>query len=195
VAVLGDPQGRGPGAVAVGLTVRDGIDLTLTLPVPRIIDGKYRLDRLIGRGGMGAVYEARDLRLGRDVAVKVMIGGQFGREAALRRFRREARAVARLNHPNIVALHDFGELEGGGAYLVMERIHGASLRAELRRAGSFKPADAAEWFDQVLDGLNAAHEHGVVSGRREGVGQRGQCGGDRDVRAVGHGQSVPEVAK
>jgi len=142
--------------------VRDGRDLTLTLPVPRAIDGKYRLDRLIGRGGMGAVYEARDLRLGREVAVKVMMGGQFGREAALRRFRREARAVARLNHPNIVALHDFGELEGGGAYLVMERIHGASLRAELKRVGVFKPADAAEWLDQVLDGLTAAHEHGVV---------------------------------
>ena len=119
--------------------VRDGSALTLTLPVARTLDGKYRLDRLIGRGGMGAVYEARDLRLGRHVAVKVMLGGTFGHESALRRFRREAQAVARLNHPNIVALYDFGELEGGGAYLVMELLHGATLRAEMKRTGIFAP--------------------------------------------------------
>ncbi len=141
---------------------RDGQALILTLPVPRTIDGKYRLDRLIGRGGMGAVYEARDLRLAREVAVKVMLGGEFGRETALRRFRREAQVVARLNHPNIVALYDFGELEGGGAYLVMERVAGSSLRAEMKRVGAFAPAEVAEWFDQMLDGLAAAHEHGIV---------------------------------
>jgi hypothetical protein len=141
---------------------RDGNALTLTLPVPRTIDGKYRLDQLIGRGGMGAVYAAHDLRLGREVAVKVMLGGGFGHESALRRFRREAQAVARLNHPNIVALHDFGELEGGGAYLVMERVHGASLRAEMKRVGVFAPGETADWFEQMLDGLAAAHEHGVV---------------------------------
>jgi hypothetical protein len=60
---------------------RDGNALTLTLPVPRTIDGKYRLDQLIGRGGMGAVYAAHDLRLGREVAVKVMLGGGFGHES------------------------------------------------------------------------------------------------------------------
>ena len=141
---------------------RDGNALTLTLPVARTIDGKYRLDQLIGRGGMGAVYEARDLRLDREVAVKVMLGGGFGHESALRRFRREAQAVARLNHPNIVALYDCGELEGGGAYLVMERIHGATLRAEMKRVLVFTPDETADWFEQMLDGLAAAHEHGVV---------------------------------
>jgi len=141
---------------------RDGNALTLTLPVARTIDGKYRLDQLIGRGGMGAVYEARDLRLNREVAVKVMLGGGFGHDTALRRFRREAQAVARLNHPNIVALHDFGELEGGGAYLVMERLRGVSLRAEMKRVRVFAPSETADWFEQMLDGLAAAHEHGVV---------------------------------
>lgn len=136
--------------------------MTLTLPVPRTIDGKYSLDRLIGRGGMGAVCAAHDLRLGREVAVKVILGGEFGHDTALRRFRREAQVVARLSHPNIVALHDFGELEGGGAYLVMERVHGASLRADMRRVGVFTPGETAEWFEQMLDGLAAAHEHGVV---------------------------------
>ncbi len=141
---------------------RDGNALTLTLPVARTVDGKYRLDRLIGRGGMGAVYEARDLRLGREVAVKVMLAGAFGHEGSLRRFRREAQAVARLNHPNVVALHDFGELEGGGAYLVMERVAGVTLRAEIKRVGIFTPAAAADWFEPMLDGLAAAHEQGVV---------------------------------
>ena len=141
---------------------RDGSVLTLTLPVARTIDGKYRLDKLIGRGGMGAVYEAHDLRLDREVAVKVMLGRAFGHDSALRRFRREAQAVARLNHPNIVALYDFGELEGGGAYLVMERLHGATLRAEMKRMSAFAPAETADWFEQMLDGLGAAHEQGVV---------------------------------
>jgi hypothetical protein len=141
---------------------RDGAALTLTLPVARVIDGKYRLQRLIGRGGMGAVYEARDLRLGREVAVKVMLGAEFGQEAALSRFRREAQAVARLSHPNIVTLHDFGELEGGGAYLVLERVRGATLRAEIKRLGVFPPPDAADWFEPMLEGLAAAHEQGIV---------------------------------
>lgn len=146
----------------VEICERDANALTLTLPVGRTVDGKYRLDRLIGRGGMGAVYEARDLRLDREVAVKVMLGGAFGQESALRRFRREAQAVARLNHPNTVALYDCGELEGGGAYLVMERIHGVTLRAEMKRVGVFTPAETAGWFQQILDGLAAAHDHGVV---------------------------------
>jgi serine/threonine protein kinase len=141
---------------------RDGSPLTLTLPVTRTIGDKYRLEQLIGRGGMGAVYEARDLGLGRQVAIKIMLGGGFGNETTLRRFRREAQAVARLNHPNIVSLYDFGELEGGGAYLVMERLRGATLRAEMKRVGVFTPTETADWFEQILAGLAAAHERGVV---------------------------------
>jgi len=141
---------------------RDGSTLTLTLPVTRTIGDKYRLEQLIGRGGMGAVYEAHDLGLGRQVAIKIMLGGGFGNSTALRRFRREAQAVARLNHPNIVSLYDFGELEGGGAYLVMERLRGATLRAEMKRIGPFAPAETADWFEQILAGLAAAHERGVV---------------------------------
>src|SRR6185295_9175707 len=76
----------------------DGSELTLTLPVERTIDGKYRLDKLIGKGGMGAVYVAADLRLSRSVAVKIMLGRAFGDRLALRRFEREAQACARLTH-------------------------------------------------------------------------------------------------
>lgn len=140
----------------------DGAELTLSLPVERTIDGKYRLERLIGRGGMGAVYEATDLRLGRRIAVKIMLGRIFGDTAALRRFEREARAVARLNHPNIVAVYDYGGIGAEGAYLVMELVPGIPLRGELTRLGLLTPALAADWFSQILDGVKAAHQQHVI---------------------------------
>jgi hypothetical protein len=140
----------------------DGQSLRLSLPVARTIDGKYRLDRLVGKGGMGAVYEARDLRLDRSVAVKIMLSRAFGEQAALRRFRREARAAAHLDHPNIVAVHDYGALEGEGAYLVMELVRGRTLRDELDRLAPMAPGTAAEWFGPMLDGAAAAHAHGIV---------------------------------
>jgi tRNA A-37 threonylcarbamoyl transferase component Bud32/GAF domain-containing protein len=158
---------------------RDRAPLTLSLPVSRTVDGKYRLDRLIGRGGMGAVYEARDLRLDRSVAVKILLGRAFGQKTALRRFHREARAAARLNHPNIVRVYDFGPLEGEGAYLVMERLEGVTLRATLRRATRLDAAEAVGWFDPLLAGLAAAHAEGIVHRdlKPENViGQRTQTG-------------------
>jgi eukaryotic-like serine/threonine-protein kinase len=157
----------------------DGQPLAPSLPVPRTLDGKYRLDRLIARGGMGAVYQAHDLRLDRPVAVKIMMGRAFGQPSALRRFHREARAAARLNHRNIVTLYDFGTLEGEGAYLVMERLCGTTLRAELDRTGRLTPVAAAGWFEPLLDGVAAAHERGIVHrdlkpenvmGHRDGAG-------------------------
>jgi serine/threonine-protein kinase len=111
---------------------------------------------------MGAVYEARDLRLDRMVAVKVMLGRAFGQPGALRRFRREARAAARVSHPNIVTVHDVGTLAGEGAYIVMERVPGETLRAALERAGTLSPQAAAEWFEPLLHGIAAAHASGIV---------------------------------
>ena len=140
----------------------DGSQLMLSLPVERTIARRYRLERRIGKGGMGVVFEATDLNLNRTVAVKVTTGRLFGDQSALRRFEREARILARLRHPNIVAIHDFGRLGGEGAYLVMERVAGSSWRAELQRLGKIPPATAATWFDQLLGGLQAAHEAGVV---------------------------------
>jgi hypothetical protein len=147
---------------AVEQCARDGAALMLTLPVERTIDGKYRLERLIGKGGMGAVYQAADLRLGRTVAVKVMIGSLFGNVVALRRFAREAQASAKLDHPNIVRIYDFGELHGDGAYLVLEYVPSKTWRHELHRLGVFRPPYAADAFDQLLSGLEAAHRGGVV---------------------------------
>ena len=140
----------------------DATELTLSLPVERTIDGKYRLERLIGQGGMGAVYEAADLRLDRAVAVKIMVGRAFGDQASIRRFAREARAVARLNHPKIISLYDYGSIGADGAYMVMELLHGVTLRAEMARLGVLPAALAADWFDQVLEGLEAAHDQQVV---------------------------------
>ena len=136
--------------------------LTLSLPVPRTIDARYRLDRLIGRGGMGAVYEASDLKLDRIVAVKIMLSRAFGQPGALRRFRREARTAARLSHPNIVAVHDVGSLEGEGAYIVMERVQGQTLRAAMHRHQPMSVGVATEWFEPILNGIAAAHVRGIV---------------------------------
>ncbi len=140
----------------------DGSEVTLTLPVERLVDGKYRLDRRIGRGGMGAVYEAHDARLSRKVAVKVMMGSLFGNRDALRRFEREARASARLNHPNIVLIHDFGRVGGDGAYLVMELLVGETWRDMLLREKALPPPAAGPLLDQLLRGLDAAHRSGVA---------------------------------
>jgi hypothetical protein len=141
---------------------KDGSELTLSLPVERTIDGKYRLERLIGKGGMGAVYQATDLRLHRNVAIKVMLGSMFGDPMALRRFEREARMSARLNHINIIAIYDYGAIGSEGAYLVMELVPGVTLRSELAQREKINPATAADYFDQILEGVKAAHEAAVI---------------------------------
>jgi eukaryotic-like serine/threonine-protein kinase len=141
---------------------RDGYSLKCTLPVPRTIDGRYRLDQLIGKGGMGAVYEARDLRLDRPVAIKMMVGRALAEEQSFRRFQREARAVAKLNHSKVVSVYDCGALGSQGAFLVMERVYGATLRAELNRVGRFQPDAAANLFEQVLEGVAAAHAVDII---------------------------------
>lgn len=141
---------------------KDGATLISTLPVERTIDGQYQLERLLGKGGMGAVYQATDLRLARQVAVKVMTSGDLGGSNALRRFEREARASARLNHANIITVHTSGLIGSSGAYLVMELVEGKTLREELTQSRQLDPNTVAEWVDQLLEGLKAAHEAGVI---------------------------------
>jgi tRNA A-37 threonylcarbamoyl transferase component Bud32/GAF domain-containing protein len=141
---------------------RDREPLTFTLPIQRTIDGRYRLERLVGRGGMGAVYEAKDVRLDRAVAIKILRGNSFGDRNALRRFKSEALALARLRHANIVAVHDFGEIDPLGAYIVMELLRGVNLRSELQSRGGLPPRVVAEWFDQIFEGVKAAHRSAIV---------------------------------
>ena len=123
---------------------RDGAPLVLSLPVERTIGGKYRLERAIGGGGMGSVYEATDLRLARPVAVKIMPARSFGDRTALRRFEREAQAVARLRHPHIVTVHDYGPLQAEGAYLVMELLTGTHAARRNRPAGRHPARDGRD---------------------------------------------------
>lgn len=141
----------------------DDAALELSLPVERTLVGRYQLLRVIGKGGMGAVFEATDLRLQRVVAVKIMMGALFGDPKAQRRFAREAQASARLVHPNIIRVYDFGELAGEGAYLVMERVEGPTWGASVLEQGGFLPPPAAApLLAQLMDGVHAAHEGGVV---------------------------------
>jgi hypothetical protein len=141
---------------------KDATELTLSLPIERTIEQRYRLDRLIGKGGMGAVYEALDVRLNRSIAVKILSGNMFGDSQALRRFEREAQFSAKLNHPNIVAIHDYGLLSTEGAYLVMELVQGETLRSVIRRGKRISPLVAADWFDQICEAMKAAHQMGIA---------------------------------
>ncbi len=142
--------------------VHDRSELTLSLPVERTIEGRYRLDKLLGRGGMGAVYQAADLRLNRNVAVKILGSSSFGEAQALRRFEHEAQTSARLIHPNIITIHDYGVLNTAGAYLVMELVEGETLRSILKRNGRVPAMLAADWLEQILAAVGAAHTAGVI---------------------------------
>jgi tRNA A-37 threonylcarbamoyl transferase component Bud32 len=131
-------------------------------PTPRIIDNKYRVEQVLGRGGMGSVYRARDVRLDRQVAVKVVRPELLDDHEARRRFRREAQLVARLQHPGIVSIFDFGTLDSGGAYLVMELVRGEDLRRVLQREGRLDLARATRILGAVCDAIEAAHQEGVL---------------------------------
>ncbi len=140
----------------------DGQIPALTLPVERVVDSKYRLDRLLGRGGMGSVYSARDLRLDRKVAVKIMLSDLFGHPGAVKRFEREARLAAKISHANVIQIFDFGPVGTMGAYQVMELVEGRTWRQEIHTAGRVPISDCLPWVEQLLDGVQAAHEAGVI---------------------------------
>jgi serine/threonine protein kinase len=122
--------------------------------------GPYEILAPIGAGGMGEVYRARDSKLDRDVAIKVLPESVAADPDTLARFEREAKAVAALSHPNILAIHDFGMHEGT-AYAVMELLEGETLNAMLT-AGPIPPKQAVDYALQVARGLSAAHEKGIV---------------------------------
>jgi serine/threonine-protein kinase len=126
-----------------------------------VLDGRYRLDARIARGGMATVYSGFDLRLDRPVAVKVMHASLAEDEAFVERFRREAKSAARLSHPNVVAIYDQGE-DDGRVYLVMEHVTGTTLRALLREHGHLSPGQSLDIADGVLTALAAAHAAGLV---------------------------------
>ena len=122
--------------------------------------GPYEIRAPLGKGGMGEVYRARDSRLGRDVAVKVLPEHLSSDAQALKRFEREARAVAALSHPNILALYDVGS-EQGVTYVVTELLEGENLRARLEQ-GSVNRLKAIEIAIALAEGLSAAHSRGFT---------------------------------
>jgi serine/threonine-protein kinase len=127
----------------------------------RLLDGRYRIGSRIARGGMASVYEATDLRLDRTVAVKVMHPGLGDDNEFAERFVREARAAARLSHPNVVAVYDQGDDEGT-VFLAMELIPGHTLRDVIRKESPMSPAKALAVMEPVLSALAAAHRAGLV---------------------------------
>jgi CheY-like chemotaxis protein len=127
-----------------------------------VLGGRYRLDELIGGGSFGTVFRARHLELERDVALKVLATSAGTDPEALARFRREGASACRVQHPNAVAVLDFGVNQGGVAYLVMELLQGHSLEKELEETGKLSPLRCAEIVVPVLSALAAAHAAGVV---------------------------------
>jgi serine/threonine-protein kinase len=146
----------------VQLCPADGTTMRPVVSVPRIIDNKYRMEQLLGRGGMGAVYRARDMRLDRLVAVKVVRAELLGNPEARRRFKREAQIVAKLQHPSIVSVFDYGTFADGGAYLVMELVRGEDLRRVLLREGRLDLERACRILTCVCGAIEAAHREGVL---------------------------------
>ena len=127
-----------------------------------VLEGSYRITRLIGEGGMGAVYEATQLRLNKRVAVKLMARELAANHEALARFHREAEITSHLGHPHLVTVIDFGTTESGEPYLVMEHLEGEDLDHRLRRSGRLSIETAVHVVRQVASALNAAHDQGIV---------------------------------
>ncbi|MEI7779967.1 MAG: Stk1 family PASTA domain-containing Ser/Thr kinase, partial [Actinomycetes bacterium] len=129
--------------------------------VGRIVDGRYRIEARLARGGMATVYRATDLRLDRVVALKIMHASLAEDPGFVARFEREARSAARLSHPHLVSVFDQGT-DGSLVYLVMEYVTGRTVRDVLREHGPLLPQRALAILDPVLEALAAAHRAGIV---------------------------------
>lgn len=131
--------------------------------VGQVLDGKYEIGARLGEGGMGAVYRARRVHIGDEVAVKVLLRKFVADSGLVERFRREARAAAMLRHPNVVTIYDYGEArnEDAPAYIVMELVEGESLRHLLLREGRLTPERAVALMRDICAGVGAAHRRQI----------------------------------
>ncbi len=145
---------------------RDGTALRSANPqgdlVGSVVHEKFHVIRKLGEGGMGAVYLAEHVKMGRKVALKVMNPGMHQDPDAIARFNREAKNASQLNHPNVCAIYDFGETPDGLIYLAMEFIEGSSLTSVIEKSGALTPARAANIIHQAADALQVAHDYGIV---------------------------------
>lgn len=127
----------------------------------KLIDPRYEIFRILGRGGMGAVYQGRDSRLGRLVAIKVLPQALVDQPGALERFEREARALASLDHPHIVKIHDYGQATDGSPFFVMEFVRGRDIQS-LRDAGELDLPTALRLISETCAALHYAHRKGII---------------------------------
>ena len=134
----------------------------MSAPAGTTIKGRYRIDEAIGRGGMSTVYKAFDTTLERTVAVKVMHRDVARDSDHLERFRREARAIAKLSSPNVVGVIDAGEDEDGTPFIVLEYVEGETLKDRIRRLGRLPVTEAVAYAIEIARGLQAAHERDIV---------------------------------
>ena len=130
--------------------------------VGETVGGRYRVKGVLGEGGMGTVYDAEHIGLSRQVAIKVLSPSQAKKRVAVKRFQQEARAAGAIGHPNICEVYDLGLLEDGSPYLVMEKLVGQTLAERISKEGGLPFEDVIEVLVQVLSGLVAAHDKGIV---------------------------------
>src|SRR5438046_3830034 len=140
----------------------DGADKSLAARLIQALGSSYTVEGELGRGGMGVVYKARDERLKRQVAIKVLPPELAFREEIRIRFLREAETAARLSHPHIVPIHSVGEGPDGLVYFVMAFVDGESLGAKLKRRGRLPPDEARRIMQETADALGAAHALGII---------------------------------
>ncbi len=134
----------------------------MSLTTGDIIEDKYRIVRLIGEGGMGAVYEGENIRIHRRVAIKVLHAGVAENEDAVQRFEREAQAAGRIGSEHICEVLDLGNLPDGDRFMVMEFMEGEDLSSRIRARGKLTPAETNHVAQQLLEGLRAAHAAGII---------------------------------
>jgi serine/threonine-protein kinase len=134
----------------------------MSLSTGDVIDGKYRIVRLIGEGGMGAVYEGENIRIHRTVAIKVLHAGVAENQDAVQRFEREAQAAGRIGSEHIVEVLDLGNLPDGDRFMVMEFMDGDSLSARIQKRGRLTAQETYPVARQILEGLSAAHGAGII---------------------------------
>lgn len=145
----------------MGRCANEGTQLQ-PMPFRRLLSSRYRLERRLGRGGMGTVYKATDTFLERAVAVKLIREDLISSSDAAERFRREAKAAASFAHPNLVIVHDFGVDSDTRVFLVMELLEGFTLRQRLEQRKKFATQEILRVLGGVCAGLDAAHENGLV---------------------------------
>jgi len=133
-----------------------------TIALPRVLAGRYRLERRLGQGGMGTVYESKDIALERQVAVKILREDVAATPDAAARFQREARLAAAFDHPNVVTVHDFGIEAGVRGFLVMELLKGQTLREELQRRGRFDSSATIRILRDVCSAVETAHRRQLL---------------------------------